>query len=808
MSRPLAGLRVVDCSQGTAGPQASWLLADYGAEVIWVEPPGGDPTRDREPGAAAVFNRGKRSIVLDVAKAEDRETIARLAERADVFIEGWRPGEVESYGLGFDQLRARSPQLIYCSLTGFGTDDPRGDLPAYEPLVHALVGTMAYQAGHRDGPIFAALPFASTGAAQLAVVGILAALHRRGEDGAARRVETSMLDGALVFHQMLWGESDASADATSAQANDPRAMLSRSRNRLITRSFLCGDGEYLGIHTGALGAFSRLMEVLGLSDKIKPIQGGFDMGTPLSEEESEALEGAIHGIFASQPRDYWVKRLMEADICAVEHLPPTRSFDQPQTRHNGMVVEVDDARLGKTLQVASGVRFNDEPPPPPAAAPEPGRDTAAVLAELRAPAEPSPWAPAVPPAEPDPRPVLQGVKVLDFGAYYAGPFSSRLLADFGADVIKLEPTAGDQLRGIERPFFAAQAGKRSLAANLKSSAMRPAIEALIKWADLVHHNMRPGAAERLGLGRDQVRQVNPDVIYLYAPGWGSTGPSAMRQSFAPMMSGYVGASYEVAGQYNEPLPSVGNEDPGNGLLGGIGALIALLDRRRTGKAAYCENPQLNAALGMVAHLPRTGDGEAVGAGRLDVLQMGTEALESLYRTSDGYLCLVARSDEEIRGLEARLGLDLLGDARFATPGGRRESRGFLDDLLRNTFEGRSTVEWLEHFKGSGVPLVQPVGREAVRQLLNDPAQRKIGRVTETHHPEKGKVRELARLVRISGSQLPPYKLAPGLGEHSEEILGWLGYTPEQLAALKATGDIRTPTPAASAAKPAKAPAGE
>ena len=138
------------------------------------------------------------------------------------------------------------------------------------------------------------------------------------------------------------------------------------------------------------------------------------------------------------------------------------------------------------------------------------------------------------------------MKIVDTGAYYAGPYSSRLLADLGADVIKLEPTLGDPLRGIERPFFSAQAGKRSLAVNLKDPGLGPAIEKLLGWADVVHHNMRPGAAERLGLGAEQVRAAHPDVIYLYAPGWGSSGPHMMRQSFAPMLSGYVGASYEVA----------------------------------------------------------------------------------------------------------------------------------------------------------------------------------------------------------------------------------------------------------------------
>jgi crotonobetainyl-CoA:carnitine CoA-transferase CaiB-like acyl-CoA transferase len=766
------------------------MLADYGAEVIWVEPPGGDPARVLQPAAASVFNRGKQSIVLDSATPEGRATIERLAERADVFIESWKPGEADRLGLGFDQLQARNPQLVYCSVTGFGPHGRHRDLPDYEPIVHALIGTMAYQAGHREGPIFEGQPFASSGAAGLAVIGILAALYRRLGDGFGRRVETSLWDGALAFHIMLWGESDASV-AANAAPSDTRAMLGRTRNRLITRTFLCADGKYIGIHTGAVGAFNRLMEVLGLADRIKPITSGLDMATPLTPAESDVLEGAIHGVFAEHPRDWWVKRLMEADVCAVEHLPPTTVFDEPQARHNGMIVEIDDPVLGPVEQVAPGIRFDGAPPQIPAPAPTPGRDTERVLASLERPATPSVWRAERVAEQPDRRPLLDGVKVLDFGAYYAGPYSSRALADLGADVIKLEPLAGDQLRGIERPFHAAQAGKRSLAANLKDPALKPAIESLIKWADAVHHNMRPGAAERLGLGRDQVRAINPAVIYLYAPGWGSSGPHMLRQSFAPMLSAYVGSSFEVAGQYNEPLPSLGNEDPGNGLLGAVSLLIGLLRRRRTGEVVACENPQLNAAMGLAAHIVRrASDKTPIGAEALDVLQMGTSALESLYQTADGWLCLSARTDEEIGDLGSALGVNILSDPRFASAEARRENRDLLAGLLRDALAERTSEAWRSAFAATKVIAVAPEGPDIVHRILNDPEQRRIGRVAEVTHPTKGRFREFSNLVRVSDARETPYRLAPGLGEHADEILTANGYNAGQIAGLRTAGAIR------------------
>lgn len=786
MLKPLEGLVVVDCSLGDAGPQASGRLAEYGAEVIWVEPAGGDPFRRRNPAAASVYNRNKRSVVLDPAVPADRDILLTLVERADVFIESWRPEEAEKLGLSFDRLRARNPQIIVCSISGFGTEGPYKELPPYESIVHALLGTMTQQTGHRDGPIYEGLPFAAHGAAQLAVIGILAALYRRLDDGAGRHIETSLWDGALAFHSMFWGETDESIAASRGKSVSVRADLrGPSKNRLVTRSFLCGDGEYIGVHTGAVGAFDRLMKVLGLDDRIPP-NASANMGVPLSKEEYELLESSIHDIFASQPRSYWVETLMQADVCAVEHARPGTIFDQPQARHNQMIVKLHDPLLGVVEQVAPGIRFDGQPPLTLRPAPTVGQDSAAIEAP---PEKASRWRPR-PVGPADTRPLLDGVHIVDLGAYYAGPYSSRLLADLGADVIKLERLQGDQLRGIERAFFSAQAGKRSIAVDLKDPDLDMAARKLIEWADIIHHNMRPGAAERLGLGAEQIRAINDRLIYLYSPGWGATGPHKLRQSFAPLLSGYVGGSYEVAGQYNEPLPVVGNEDPGNGLLGAVGMLLALLVRRMDGHAPYCENPQLNAAMGMVSHIVRKEDGEVIGAETLDVLQMGSGALDSLYNTADGWICLAAHADAEIRKLENLLGVTILDDERFATFAARTENRHLLFDQLRDIFETRTTEAWLELFKDSGVALVRPVEEGCTHDFLNDPLEKRIGRVAEVVHPEKGNVREISHLLRITDAVLPPHRLAPKLGEHTEAVLSDLGYASERLAALRARGSIR------------------
>ena len=745
------------------------MLADYGADVVWIEPPAGDPLRASAPEHVSCIDRGKRSVALDLADATARDQVLVLADRAEVFVESWRPGVADRLGLGYDVLHARNPRLVYVSISGFGEEDPN-ELPAEEALVQAVLGGMSDQVAHRDGPVYLGFPFANIGAAALAVIGALAAIRRARHDGHGRHVHTSLLDGALAYNSMLWGDSDASP----ARGDEPLPLQGTSRMRLITRSFECGDGEYLGIHTGAVGAFGRAMQVLGVDDRVPPSSDGMDMGVPLTDDELPVVRDELVEIFRSRPRAEWVQLFRDADVCAVEHLRPTEVFDSPQARHNDMVLTVDDPVLGPVEQVAPPIRFAATPGAVRGPAPRLCEHTADVLATHAGWPEPS----ATPgPTEPDPRPLLDGVRIVDLGAYYAGPYSSRLLADLGADVVKVEPLLGDQLRGIERPFFSAQAGKRSLAADLKHPAVRPPLERLLRGADVVHHNLRPGAGERLGVDDASVRALNPSIITLHAPGWGATGPDASRQSFAPMLSGYAGITYEVAGAYNAPLPPTANEDPGNGLLGAIAILLALLHRDETGEGQSMENPQLNATMTHLAHIVRTPSGDVLGAGALDPLQMGRGAFDRLYETADGWICIVARTDAERAALLEALDVEAAADDDTQA------------DRLRVAIAARKTDELVDQLGAVGVPATEPVGRN-IRTFMRDPEARRVGRVAEVVHPVLGAVREIDLLVRVSDAARVPHRLAPALGEHTDAVLAELGCSPTEIASLRAAGAVR------------------
>jgi len=364
----LDGLTVIDASWGHAGPMATGLMADHGATVVRVEPPGGDPYRDVV--ARAAFDRGKESLVLDLRTPDGADAMLRLLEGADVFVHSWKPGVAERLGLGYEELHARFPRLVYCAITGYGLEGALAGRKGYESLVAARVGTMV--AGGHARPVYPGVPIGGIGAALLAVIGTMAALVQREDTGAGQLVDTSIYDGALSFLNMFWEGLENLPDGAE------RPALSPTR-RLMVGSMLCGDGEYLGVHTGAAGSYNRLIDALGLSDRVPPPPGNREKAVPLTEEEAAVITTEVPKAFASHPRAYWLERLRAYDVCAIPVLRPGEALSEPQTVHNGVVIELNDPVLGKVAQVGVASRMAD-PGAVRGPAPLPGQDSDAVLA--------------------------------------------------------------------------------------------------------------------------------------------------------------------------------------------------------------------------------------------------------------------------------------------------------------------------------------------------------------------------------------------------------------------------------------------
>lgn len=785
MSGPLEGLVVVDASWGMPSAVASMMLADYGATVIKVERP--HRPGEGDSNLRKILDRGKWSTEIDLDTAEGKASLLELLGNADVFIESFGSGRADAMGIGNEDVRAKYPELIYTSITGYGNVGPLAERPGYEALLNARLGQTAEQRGHRDGPVFLGHPTVSYGTAFMAVIGILSALHARLQTGRGQHVDTSLLDGMMTISSMSWwwNEKDISYLARSG----PHAGFGKTR--LITDPFRCADGEWIVPHTGGPGSYKKLMDLLGFGD-ITPSIEGPEMTVPLSDEEYEVARVRVPEAFASRPRDEWLELLHANDIAALPVLQPEQTLEDPQVLHADLVAELEDDRYGKIRAIGPVIRLAKTPPRSPHRAPKVGEHNDRLDAVRRD----GKWQAKSGNEAPDS--ALSGIKIVDFSSFFATGFGARLLCDQGADVIKIEPLVGDQMRPLGDLYEASQRGKRNIAIDMRTPEGQEVARRLVAEADVVMINYRPGKAEKIGLGYEQLREINPNLIYAYLPGFGSTGPKAKLKSFAPLQSALVGLPFIGAGEGNEPIRRVlGNEDLYNGFLGATAVLLALAHRAATGEGQYVESPQLHSSLFVRSEFAVSESGEPVRGHQLDAQQMGLSPLYRFYRTSDGWVIIAVVGDVKFAALATALNApELLADERFANAAARARHAGELAEVLESRFAALDTATAFGALDKAGVPIEIPSEHPLMPEILWEEWATESGRVVEHHHPEYGWCREVGVTVRLSDTPARFRGPSASLGQHTREILAELGYADDVIEDMMA-GVCRTKTPVAT-----------
>lgn len=768
MTGPLDGLVVVDATWGLSTGLAGMLLADYGARVIKVERPG--TVRASERAMRAFVDRSKWSVALDLDATDDQQRIRALLSQADVFIESFGPGGARARGLDHDTLAAEFPELVTVSFTGYGDVGPWANDPGFEALLNARMGMMAEQRAHRDGPTFLGHPTVSYGGAFMLVIGTLAALHARKQTGRGQHVDTSLLDGMLTIASMnwWWNEKDISYLARSGN------VKGFGSKRLITDPFQCADGNWLIPHTGGPGSFKRMMDLLGFGDRIRAIDGP-EMTVPLDADELVVARDLVPDAFRSRTRDEWVELFNDNDIACLPILAPHEVFDDPQVIHAGIVADIDDVELGPIRQVGPVIRFRDTPPAAPVRAPRVGEHQDKAFQVTRS----AQWAPT---GSAPIKHALQGVRIVDFSSFFATGFAAKLLGDLGADVVKVEPLRGDEMRPLGDLWEASQRGKEGISIDLRTAQGQEIAHRLVAEADVVMINFRPGKAEKVGLGYEQLREINPNIVYTYLPGFGSSGPKAGLKSFAPLQSGFAGVNLIASGAGNAPIRrAVGNEDLYNGFLGAISVLMGLVSRQNNGAGQYIESPQLHSSLFVRSEHGATKDGQPLGAFRLDADTTGWSPLYRLHRTRDGWIVIAAIGERAFAALATALSHpEWVSDERFATEQARFDNSDALTDVLVARFGELATAEAAAVLAAAGVPAEIPAEDPYMPELLWEEWATETGRVIEHHHPEYGWCREVGLTVRLS--QTPGLVRAPSpmLGQHTVAVLTRLGYDAAQI----------------------------
>jgi crotonobetainyl-CoA:carnitine CoA-transferase CaiB-like acyl-CoA transferase len=804
---PLAGIRVIDFGQWIAGPLAAMLLADAGADVIRVDPPGGP--RWATP-ANATWNRGKRSLVLDLKDPADHAVARRLVASADVVVENFRPGVMERLGLGAAATTDADPRLIYLSLPGFAADDPRAALPAWEGVIGAATGTYrsAAAGGAAAHPVYTAIPIASAFAAFLGAVSVAMALVARERDGRGQRIEVPLFDAtftAIGAHGLL-------IDGKPAGGRPDDFWGGR---------FQCADGRWVHFSGSTPRFRERLVDATdngGWRD-----EGLLDLARLAREPELEALLRArLRALFETRSAAEW-EDLGGAAITPISLCRTTAEWiATPHARAARVVWPVEDPRLGTVWQPGAAVRLSDWPSEAPRPAPLPDADRAAVLADL----ERAPTPPTNPEASPL-RSALEGYRVVDLTQVLAGPTAGRTLAEFGADVVKInnprEEGAGYHT-SVHRYHTDVNRAKRTMLLDLKTPEGQDILQRLVRDADVVLQNARLGVPERLGTSYDYLRALRPDLIYVSVSAYGHDGPWGAWPGYESNAQAVSGMQARFGGDGPPLMQPFAIDDYGTGLLATFGTALALYHRLRTGRGQRVE-----AALAFTASLIQSPYLQDYAGKRWDEPRgqtaLGTGPLQRLYRASDGWLFLGARpanlpalaAVEGLAGIERMVGdtldksapgnqssvarglvprsavasatsnpgdqLKAEPESSDAPPEGEQALGDALERFLEERLAQAPVAEWVARLTASGVA-AQAVA--AVPDLMADPWVVAHGLSVTREHDTGQHVTTIGPGARFSRTPPVPGRPAASPGADAASVLADLGLQ-DQLDALLAKG---------------------
>jgi crotonobetainyl-CoA:carnitine CoA-transferase CaiB-like acyl-CoA transferase len=694
---------VVEIGQYVAAPLAATIFADLGASVVKVERPGGDPLR-AHPARFAAWNRGKETVELDLRSSAGAESLRDLVNEADLVVENLRPGALDRLGLSPVSMRTSRPSLVTCSISAWGSDGPSRDEPGWEPLVHARAGA---QQGlfTGDDPIWLPFPVASVSAALVAVLGAGAALIKRVSTGYGQHVETSLIDALLFLN---------AAAIFHREGHRPRIV--RQTKSPILRVFDTADDRAVMVNLSGTERWRELCRLLGMDD------GGLDYSTPeglskLSDREwnRDTLQRVIES-FSSRSADEWEAALLDQPAAVAKCNSLDEWLASEQAHVDKLVVDVDDPVLGRVPLVGPPVRI-------------------AVGSGERRPGR----------RHGGEQGALGGHRIVDLSSFWAGPLASRLLAELGADVVKVEPPGGEggfqMMPVLPNIYVDANRSKRGIVLDLKTPEDRVRLLDLVAASDVVVENAMAGAWERLGLGEGALRAVNPALVYARAKGFGVAGPLAARPSFDYVVQAATGMEMTQGGGVRPVPVNFTANDYGTGLLLGAGVVLALLGRAR-GVAVT----GVDASLALTATVFQSEDVAALATGagvvpdRVGADLWGPSTWFHLYRAKDGWVTVCCVTDVHRAGLLRALGLFDEVDV-----GGDRAAAALVEEVTDAV--GLLTVESaLSALGAEGVPAAVSVHPSAVP---DDPQVEARDLLRRYRHPAAGRFVQVGLPLSLS-----------------------------------------------------------
>ncbi|ONH60417.1 hypothetical protein CcI49_11320 [Frankia sp. CcI49] len=719
----LDGVRVVDFGQYISGPLVAQWLADFGADVIRVDPPGGPFWRSE---ANAMLQRGKRSIVLDLKESRSQGIARRLIDSADVVIENFRPGVMERLGLGAEAALARSDRLIYASIPGFASDDARAGVYANEGVVAAAAGLYPALGFDPDGePVVNTLPLASVAGAMVTANSIIAALIARERTGMGQRVEVSLYDAAYEVTRLY-------TDRPPDGFRPPRQMGSGSPVP-IARSYECADGRWVRVTWLEGHQTEDFARMVGKYDEWNAMGIlNLDRQTTLTDPEvGGRLMAEVAAVFRTAPAEYWERTVGRiADLAVIRSTEEWLLFDEQSLALEGSVRLVDPD-LGVTFQGGIPVTLTGTPARP-SARHELDADRDAIIEELDR-------LPTPEPATTDAvvggiSSALQGYRAVDLTVLLAGPTACRLLAEYGAEVIHV---GNPNWKGMDHFHYAVHTGKRTMLLDLKKPGADEVFHRLVESADVISTNFSQSVATRLGVADSAVREYNPSVVYSRISAHGTIGPRAEYRGHEEIGQAVTGALTRFSGTPEGNMQFFVLNDEGTGHVGAFGILLALYHRLRTGKGQFVGSSLAQTCIAwqvpyMVAHKDRDWN----DPGGLDFRGYGP--LERVYRGADGrWFFLAVRPSAGAAALSGVTGLEGIDETEPAS----------LQAELAGRFATEPAHSWIERINktadaGAGL-------QATMDEIVDDPWSRNHGLVNDMDFPEVGEAMLIGPAPRLS-----------------------------------------------------------
>ena len=735
----LEGLEVLDLSWGIAGPMGTMLLADNGATVTRIEPPGGDPFAGQS--GYTVWQRGKATARLDLLDPAQRADFLERAATADVVVESFSPGTTARLGIDHATLAARNPRLVYCSITGYGRGNRHSSRPGYDGLVAARTGILFDQKGRRGsameficgrpgphpefgapdglvrgadrpGPVFPRSSWPSLGASFMATLGISAALRAREVTGVGQWVETSLVQGALFAVGLNWQRVE-NPDA-------PVYWMWPIDSRSIEGLFECSDGRWVHHWTVRPNWVNSVSE--GDELRVPDLDHKYrDDPDRIGMEAADLLAGyflypSLAEAFRKFPSDEWIRVAEQSGMGVALVRSPAEALADPSFLADGCVVEVDHPDHGRIRHLGNVLEFSATP----------GRVGPTPAAPATTPLTPAPAALSATPPRPLAAP-LEGIRVIDLGLGVAGPYAPKMLADLGAEVIKVHALHDTFWAGTHMGL-GTNRGKRSISLNLKDPRGLEVLHKLIDEADVLATNWRPGAAARLGVDFESLHVRHPRLVHLNSRGY-EKGPRSDLPGTDQTANALCGTEWEdgACDAGNPPMWSrSGMGDTGNALLAAIAVTQALYLRERTGEGQAVSTSIVNAALYATSYAWIHADGTPGPWRHADAGQYGLSALYRLYETADGWIFLAAVTDHQVRRLFSAIGRDdLAADPRFVSAEARAAHDGELAAVLSAVFAARTGAAAFAELDDAGVP-VEVVDENFCREVFDDDEFRSRG----------------------------------------------------------------------------------